>query len=163
MIYSGFIATPLGTMTAAAKDDALIGLWFAGQRYYPPEAGTWREESCCTVFEALRAWLADYFAGKKPELKIPLAPQGTPFQKSVWEQLLKIPYGQASTYGALAEKLASGTKNASARAVGGAVGRNPISILIPCHRVLGAGGALTGYAGGLEKKTFLLKLEGAEL
>lgn len=163
MIYSGFIATPLGVMTAAAKNDALIGLWFAGQRYYPPEAGNWREESCCTVFETLRAWLADYFAGKKPGVKIPLAPQGTPFQKSVWDLLLKIPYGEVATYGALAEKLASGKKTASARAVGGAVGHNPISILIPCHRVVGAGGALTGYAGGLEKKTFLLKLEGAEL
>ncbi len=163
MIYSGFVATPLGVMTAAAKNDALIGLWFAGQRYYPPETGSWREESCCAVFENLRAWLADYFAGKKPEVKIPLDPQGTSFQKSVWDLLLKIPYGEVSTYGALAEKLGSGKKAASARAVGGAVGRNPISILIPCYRVLGAGGALTGYASGLEKKTFLLKLEGAEL
>ena len=165
MIYTSFINTPLGAMTATAEDDALIGLWFAGQRYYPAKTSDWLEKPGHNVFEDLRAWLADYFAGKKPASGIKLAPKGTAFQKTVWDMLLKIPAGRVTTYGALAEELAKkrGLAAMSAQAVGGAVGHNPISILIPCHRVLGAKGALTGYAGGLDKKTALLELEGVKL
>ena len=105
--------------------------------------------------EQTKVWLSLYFEGKIPDFLPPLNPKGTEFQKQVWEALLQIPYGETNTYGALAKKL--GCK--SAQAVGGAVGRNPISVLIPCHRVVGAGGKLTGYAGGVEKKEFLLQLE----
>lgn len=165
MIYTSFIDTPLGVVTATAEDNALIGLWFVGQKYYPAETSSWLEKSGHNVFEDLRVFLADYFAGKKPGVKIKLAPKGTDFQKMVWEMLLKIPFGRVTTYGALAAEAAKkkGLASMSAQAVGGAVGHNPISILIPCHRVLGAKGALTGYAGGLDKKRALLKLEGADL
>jgi methylated-DNA-[protein]-cysteine S-methyltransferase len=168
-IYTCTIDTPLGSMTAAAEDEALTGLWFAGQKYYPAGTAAWIDKPELPVFEKLRAWLEDYFEGKKPRVNFPLEPsglrinpQGTAFQKSVWEILLQIPYGKVSTYGEIAEQLAhkQGVASMSAQAVGGAVGHNPISVLIPCHRVVGADGSLTGYAGGLDKKKYLLKLEG---
>jgi methylated-DNA-[protein]-cysteine S-methyltransferase len=159
-------------MTAAAEDDALTGLWFIGQKYYPQTAG-WTDEPGYPPFAALRAWLDSYFAGESPPPaggRLPvraagalrLNPRGTDFQKVVWEQLLSIPYGKSITYGEIAKIIAPrrGLSSLSAQAVGGAVGHNPISLLIPCHRVLGAGGTLTGYAGGLDKKEALLRLEG---
>jgi methylated-DNA-[protein]-cysteine S-methyltransferase len=151
-------------MTAAAEDDCLTGLWFAGQKYYPvssfPDTDGWQTKPEYPVFKTLRSWLADYFAGKKIDASykslFKLMPAGTEFQKKVWKNLLNIPYGKLATYGAIAKKIGS-----HARAVGGAVGRNPISLLIPCHRVVGSGGNLTGYAGGLERKKALLIIEGS--
>lgn len=165
MIYTCSINTPLGTMTASAKEETLTGLWFEGQKYYPSSTDTWLVEPEYTVFEALRAWLTVYFAGGDCFSHLRLHPQGTPFQKTVWDILMRIPYGHVMTYGGIADQIASmrGISSMSAQAVGGAVGHNPISILIPCHRVVGADKSLTGYAGGLEKKKALLQLEHADL
>ena len=153
--------TQLGTMRAAAEDNSLMGLWFTGQKYYPQNTEAWTEANDYPVFVRMRAWLKDYFTGKKPGNSISLAPNGTEFQKKVWQLLLEIPFGSTTSYGAISSRLVSLGIKASAQAVGGAVGHNPISILIPCHRVLGADGSLTGYAGGIEKKRALLELEGA--
>jgi methylated-DNA-[protein]-cysteine S-methyltransferase len=131
-------------------------LWFAGQKYGPSRTDAWHEEENYPVFESLRGWLSDYFAGQRPRQQIALKPRGTAFQLSVYDALLKIPYGQLSAYGGIAKHLGCN----SARAVGGAIGHNPISILIPCHRVVGANGNITGYAGGIDKKQALLKIEG---
>ncbi|MDR0496276.1 MAG: methylated-DNA--[protein]-cysteine S-methyltransferase [Treponema sp.] len=158
-IYSFTKETPLGKILAAAQDNAIIGLWFFKQKYFPPGTASWQKEPSHLIFDSLNDWLDDYFSKKKPEIPFQLLPQGTDFQQAVWKQLLKIPYGKTSTYGAIAAKLSTAGKKASAQAVGGAVGHNPISLLIPCHRVLGADGSLTGYAGGLEKKWALLELE----
>jgi methylated-DNA-[protein]-cysteine S-methyltransferase len=152
--------TPLGKIQAAANGDALTGLWFIGQKYFPSGTEAWSSKPDHPVFVSLKSWLEDYFTKKKPKSQIPLKPAGTDFQQAVWKLLLEIPYGKTSTYGAIASRLASSGKRASARAVGGAVGHNPISLLIPCHRVLGSDGSLTGYAGGIEKKRALLELEG---
>ena len=158
-IYAVILDTPLGKIQAAARDNALTGLWFIGQKYFPSNAGSWENKPDHPVFTSLKIWLKDYFAHKNPKIPFPLKPEGTDFQQAVWKLLLKIPYGKTSTYGTIAAKLASAEKKASAQAVGGAVGHNPISLLIPCHRVLGADGSLTGYAGGLDKKQALLELE----
>jgi methylated-DNA-[protein]-cysteine S-methyltransferase len=158
MIYTSTLKTPLGPITAAAENEAVTGLWFFNQKYYPDKKSAWIEKPDYPLFKSLDAWLHDYFQGKNPKLNIKLDPKGTDFQKRVWKLLLKIPYGKTSTYGAIANDMDS-----SARAVGGAVGHNPISLLIPCHRVIGAAGNITGYAGGIDKKTALLKLEGIEL
>jgi len=155
-----FIAeTPLGKIQAAARENALTGLWFIGQKYFPAGTGSWNNEPDYPVFLSLKSWLNDYFEKKKPETRIPLTPAGTDFQQAVWKLLLEIPYGRTSTYGAIASRLVAAGKKASAQAVGGAVGHNPVSLLIPCHRVLGSDGSLTGYAGGIEKKRALLELE----
>jgi methylated-DNA-[protein]-cysteine S-methyltransferase len=158
------IDTPLGVMTAAAEDDGLIGLWFIGQRHYPLRTADWVCEPDRSVFMSLRAYLERYFSGDAAATDVRLVPHGSPFQKEVWDALLRIPMGQVTTYGEIARNLSPfGSASMSARAVGGAVGRNPISILIPCHRVVGSQGALTGYAGGLDKKTALLRIEKADL
>lgn len=164
-IHTCTLPTPLGPVTAAADDEGLTGLWFIGQKYYPANAATWVEDPEQPIFHALAAWLEAYFAGREPGPHPPLAPKGTPFQLSVWARLLAIPRGEVTTYGRIARRLAADTGRAtlSAQAVGGAVGHNPISILIPCHRVVGGDGRLTGYAGGLDKKEALLRLEGAGL
>jgi methylated-DNA-[protein]-cysteine S-methyltransferase len=146
----------------AAENEALTGLWFLNQKYYPGQRSEWIDQPDYPLFKSLDAWLRDYFSGKNPKLDVKLDPRGTVFQKRVWKMLLKIPYGKTNTYGAIADRLAAG-KGSSARAVGGAVGRNPISILIPCHRVIGASGNITGYAGGIDKKKALLQLEGVDL
>jgi len=151
--------TPLGKIQAAARDNALTGLWFIGQKYFPIDTKAWNHEPDYPVFVSVKSWLECYFAKKKPETKISLKPTGTDFQQAVWKLLLEIPYGSTSTYGAIASRLAAAGKKASAQAVGGAVGHNHISLLIPCHRVLGSDGSLTGYAGGLDKKRALLELE----
>lgn len=146
-------ASPLGEIVLAADGDALIGLWFSGQAHFG--AGLQNaEEGDCPVLREAKEWLDDYFAGNTPARTPKLKPRGTAFQQKVWAALAEIPRGETVTYGALAQKLGS-----HARAVGGAVGRNPISILIPCHRVVGADGSLTGYAGGIERKKELLKIE----
>jgi methylated-DNA-[protein]-cysteine S-methyltransferase len=160
-VHTTVIDTPLGKIQAAARNNALTGLWFIGQKYFPTDTETWLNKPDYSVFAALRDWLEAYFSGKKPEMNIPLAPHGTDFQQAVWKLLLEIPCGKTTTYGAISERLSSAGKRAAAQAVGGAVGHNPISLIIPCHRVLGADGSLTGYAGGLEKKRALLELEGA--
>jgi methylated-DNA-[protein]-cysteine S-methyltransferase len=162
VIFTCTIDTPLGAVTAAAEDEAVTGLWFVGQKHYPEPAG-WIPKPDYPVFDGLRVWLAAYFAGARLQADIRLNSRGTAFQKKVWELLLDIPYGEVNTYGGIAQELtrrSGGRQCASARAVGGAVGHNPISILIPCHRVVGFGGNLTGYAGGLERKKALLRLEG---
>jgi methylated-DNA-[protein]-cysteine S-methyltransferase len=172
MIYTCTIDTPLGAMRAAAETagqdagnrdgEALTGLWFVGQKYYPADAGGWTEKPGAAVFAALGEWLAAYFAGENPPWNLPLAPRGSPFRQEVWGFLREIPYGQRTSYGAIAAGVAArqGLAAMSAQAVGGAVGHNPISLLIPCHRVVGADGQLTGYAGGLDRKKALLELEG---
>ncbi len=158
MTYITFFPSPLGTITAAGRDGRLTELRLG--------------ESCLSengvvvpdypLWEPLRAWLQVYFEGRNPgPIPVPLHPVGTPFQKQVWELLLKIPYGQTVTYGDLAREITAltGRPRMSAQAIGGAVGKNPIALLIPCHRVLGNRGSLTGYAYGLQAKAFLLRLE----
>lgn len=155
------IRTPLGDMVALAEGDQLSGLWFVDQKYTPADAGKWLNDPDYPLFEELRRQLDAYFAGTLREFHLPLAPTGTPFQMAVWELLRAIPPGTTTTYGALA-RLAAERRDGripSAQAVGGAVGRNPIDIIIPCHRVIGADGSLTGYAGGLHRKAALLALE----
>lgn len=156
MDYIFTASTPLGPVTLAGDGEALIGLWFDGQAHDRAGLSPCCEEKCLLVFEETLRWLELYFSGQVPDFTPKLAPRGTLFQLRVWARLREIPCGQTLTYGELARELGC----ASARAVGGAVGRNPISILIPCHRVLGAGGRLTGYAGGTERKSRLLALEG---
>ena len=155
MMHTFVTETPLGAIRAAAADDALCGLWFIGQKYFPPDTAAWLDAPDYPVFVSLKVWLEAYFSGRQPETQIPLAPCGTDFQKAVWKLLLEIPYGATTSYGAIAARLG----RPAAQAVGGAVGHNPVSLVIPCHRVLGADGSLTGYAGGLEKKRALLELE----
>lgn len=158
------IRTPLGDMAALAEGDELCGLWFVDQKYVPEDSGEWRHDPNYPVFVALRRQLDAYFAGELREFDLPLAPQGTPFQMAIWELLRAIPPGTTTTYGALSRLVAPRREGRipSAQAVGGAVGRNPIDIIIPCHRVIGADGSLTGYAGGLERKAALLALERGE-
>ncbi len=164
MIYTCMINTTLGAMTATAEDDVLTGLWFIGQKYYPSETGDWVNKPALKAFEMLRSWLENYFSGGGCALLPVVKPKGSSFQKAVWEILMEIPYGQVTTYGEISKRLAAsrGMSSMSAQAVGGAVGHNPVSILIPCHRVIGADGSLTGYAGGLDKKRALLRLEQAD-
>jgi methylated-DNA-[protein]-cysteine S-methyltransferase len=155
------IDTPLGTMRAVAKDGKLAILSFLDQKHFPAKMKDWQARPDDPLLVALRSWLEEYFAGAAIAPDFPLDPGGTPFQKAVWKILLRIPRGATTTYGEIARQVAEqmGKPHMSAQAVGGAVGRNPIAILIPCHRVIGADGSLTGYAGGLEKKRALLQLE----
>lgn len=153
------IPSPVGLLLLASDGTSLTGLWLENQKYYAATLGPEAQKArALPVFRETEHWLRDYFAGMRPPALPPLAPAGTIFRQSVWRRLLEIPYGQSCTYGTLAAELGS-----SPRAVGNAVGHNPISILIPCHRVLGTDGSLTGYAGGVEKKRFLLALEQAGL
>ena len=163
MQYLGYYDSPLGRITMASDGEAVCGVWFDGQKYYPDLTGY--TEADCPALLACRRWLDLYFAGRRPDFLPPLQPHGSEFRQAVWAELLKIPYGETTTYGAIAQTLARqrGLASVSAQAVGGAVGHNPISILIPCHRVVGAGGSLTGYAGGVARKSALLELEKADL
>ena len=163
MTYQTTYPSPVGRLTLASDGEAITGLWFAGQKYF---ASTLPEDAQdapeLPVFAEAVRWLDAYFGEEcLPPLPL-LRPEGTPFRKAVWEALLEIPYGAVITYGELAQQLQYSGIYTSPRAVGGAVGHNPISILIPCHRVLGADGSLTGYAGGVEIKRFLLELESHE-
>ena len=155
-------SSPIGSITLSSNGTALTGLWFDGQKYFAQTLSKPYEEKLLPVFEETIKWLDIYFCGAVPDFTPELYVHSTPFRKAVWDILLTIPYGQTMTYGEIAEILAqqTGKKKMSAQAVGGAVGHNPISIIIPCHRVVGADGKLTGYAGGLDRKSFLLDLEG---
>ena len=160
MLYTSHYASPLGGMTLVSDGTALVGLYFDGQKYFAEGLDAKRTQKNLPVFEEARRWLDVYFSGRKPDFTPPTAPAGTAFQQSVWEILRTIPYGETTTYGAIARRIEQNTGcRMSAQAVGGAVGRNPISILIPCHRVVGTNGSLTGYAGGLDKKAYLLRIE----
>ena len=167
MVYATKYQAPVGEITLACADNRLVGLWIAGQKYY---GGTVTEQLIekdnVEAFHQTKKWLDRYFAGGNPRLsELKLAPRGTEFQQQVWKILCEIPYGEVITYGDIAKKMAvmSGKKSMSSQAVGGAVGHNPISIIIPCHRVVGAKGNLTGYAGGIDKKKALLKHEGVDI
>ena len=153
------IPSPVGALLLTSNGSAVTGLWLEGQKYYARTVQEpTRENPDDPVLRQAQAWLRAYFAGEGPLPPLPpLDPAGTPFQRRVWDLLQAIPYGATTTYGALARAAAG--ESPSSRAVGSAVGHNPISILIPCHRVLGTNGRLTGYAGGLERKQFLLDLE----
>lgn len=153
--------SPLGEIRLASDGEALIGLWFEGQAHFGATLRQSRENAQLPVFDEARRWLDLYFSGREPEFTPPLRLRGTPFQRRVWELLLRIPYGQRRSYGALAREL--GKAPGSARAVGNAVGRNPVSLIVPCHRVVGADGSLTGYAGGMQRKSALLQLEGGKI
>ncbi|MDR0450700.1 MAG: methylated-DNA--[protein]-cysteine S-methyltransferase [Treponema sp.] len=163
MEYVHSIESPLGTLTVASDGRNISGLWIEGQKYFKKTLEKDALEQNLPVFESVREWLAVYFSGREPDFLPPLMPKGSPFQKTIWGALSKIPYGKTVSYGELAGQyeFEHKGKHTSARAVGGAVGRNPISILIPCHRVIGKKGGLTGYAGGIGKKLELLKLEGS--
>ena len=150
--------SPVGVLTLAGDGENLVGLWLEGQKYFGAKLDL-SGEGMSPILEEAKNWLDRYFAGERPSpAELPLAPVGTPFQRTVWKQLCEIPYGTLTTYGELAKRLRT-----SARAVGSAVGHNPISIIVPCHRVMGADGSLTGYAGGVERKRWLLEHEGAEI
>ena len=157
--------SPLGRILLAADERGLTGLWFEGQKYFARTLDAVHQEQETAVLSEARRWLDVYFSGREPDFTPPLHPVGSNFQRAVWQLLLQIPYGQTTTYGALAGELARqrGLTHFSAQAVGGAVGHNRVSIIIPCHRVVGSGGSLTGYAGGLENKIKLLELESADL
>lgn len=165
MVYICKYESPIGGLTAASNGIALTGLWFDGQKYFGSTLTEQYEERDLPVFAKTRDWLDLYFYGENPDFMPPLAVAGSEFRKAVWYILQQIPYGQTMTYGEIAKKMAKqmGTARMSAQAVGSAVGRNPISILIPCHRVVGSNGSLTGYAGGIEKKAALLELEHVDL
>lgn len=166
MNYSVKYQSPIGELLIVSDEKALIGLWMKDQKYFgaglkemPEEA----EAGKVPVLQNTVEWLNRYFTGEKPDIaELPLAPSGSDFRQMIWRLLCKIPYGEVTTYGELARQAAElmGKPSMSAQAVGGAVGHNPISIIIPCHRVVGSDGSLTGYAGGVDKKMWLLKHEG---
>lgn len=163
MKYKTYYKSPVGRLTIVAENDALVGLWIEGQKYFPARI---KEEitnsSDCKILNQAKSWLDRYFDGKNPKIdELNLAPAGSDFAKRVWKILCEIPYGETMTYGEIAKHIAreQNIPRMSAQAVGGAVSRNPISIIIPCHRVVGANGSLTGYAGGIDKKIKLLSHE----
>lgn len=165
MQYTSRYASPLGSILLAADDIGLVGLWFEGQKYFAHGLAKTHEEKELPLFAKVKRWLDIYFSGQQPQFTVPLHFIGTAFQKEVWELLCTIPYGQTTTYGAIAKQLAAkrGLPHMSAQAVGGAVGHNKISIIVPCHRVVGKNGSLTGYAGGIDKKAELLRLEKTDM
>ncbi|MBM6798030.1 methylated-DNA--[protein]-cysteine S-methyltransferase [Coprobacillus cateniformis] len=167
MIYTTHYKSLIGEILLASDGDSLIGLWLENQKYF---LATIKEETIdkpdLKVFIQTQLWLEHYFQGEKLSIKdLPLAPRGTPFRQEVWQILCEIPYGEVITYGEVAKKMAERhhKQTMSAQAIGGAVGHNPISIIIPCHRVVGTNGSLTGYAGGIDKKIKLLELEGVDM
>lgn len=163
MYYTMNYNSPLGEILLVADDIGLTGLWFDIEKYYKLNTDKEHEEKDISILTEAKKWLDIYFSGKEPEFFPPIHLIGSDFQKEVWNILLKIPYGQTTTYGEIANKIAvkRGLKQMSAQAVGGAVGHNPVAVIVPCHRVIGKNGNLTGYAGGVDKKIYLLKLEGA--
>ena len=165
MEYTHRYVSPLGGITLASDGEALTGLWFDGQKYFADTLDPQHKEKDLPVFDEAGRWLDVYFSGKAPDFTPKLRMKTTEFRKAVWEVLLTIPFGQTMTYGEIAAVIAKqkGMNRMSARAVGGAVGHNAISLIIPCHRVVGANGSLTGYAGGIDKKVKLLALEKADL
>ncbi len=165
MTYIQHYASPLGGIMLAANDIGLTGLWFDGQKYYADNLPAEHIERETPILTDAKRWLDVYFTGNEPDFTPPLHIVGSAFRQKVWKLLLQIPYGQTVTYGELARQLAEkqGAEHMSAQAVGGAVGHNPISLIIPCHRVVGTHGSLTGYAGGIDKKIMLLELEHADM
>ncbi len=166
-IYTTQYLSPLGSITLACDDGAIIGLWFNGQKYFAnilPDSALMTQDSEHPLLEQATRWLDIYFFGKNPDFLPPLRYDSTPFRKRVCEIMLTIPYGKTMTYGEIAKIIAKekGLERMFAQAVGGAVGHNPIAIMIPCHRVVGTNGSLTGYAGGLDRKVKLLTLEGVD-
>jgi methylated-DNA-[protein]-cysteine S-methyltransferase len=159
-IYSTHFDSPVGRLLALAKGDAITTLHMLGAKHEPAQNAAWTDTPTLPVFLELRQQLSEYFDGKRKNFAVPLAPEGTDFQKAVWHALTQVPFGETRTYGQQAAMIG---KPRAVRAVGAANGRNPIGIVIPCHRVIGSSGKLTGYAGGLDKKEFLLKLEGIAL
>lgn len=161
----GHYASPIGDLLFAADDMGLTGLWLEGQKYFALGLAKEHEETERPLFETVRRWLDLYFSGKEPDFSVPLHFTGTAFQNAVWEILCTIPYGQTMTYGKIAKQIADqkGLPRMSAQAVGGAVSRNPIAIIVPCHRVIGTNGSLTGYAGGIDQKIKLLQLEQTDM
>lgn len=166
LVLTAHYDSPLGRITMASDGESLIGLWFDGQKHFgllghgSAPRGTWADGTC-PVLDETREWLDLYFSGQRPSFTPRLHLLGTPFRQAVWQQLLHIPYGQTTTYGTLANRVALNQRPTSmaARAVGGAVGHNPIAIIVPCHRVVGSNGSLTGYASGTERKLWLLRME----
>lgn len=165
MTYTYHYQSPLGGITLSSNGTELTGLWFDGQKYFGDTLSKKYEEKSLPVFELSVRWLDIYFSGEAPDFTPPLCMQTTPFRKAVWEIMLTIPFGETMTYGEIADRIANqkGLSKMSAQAVGGAVGHNSISLIIPCHRVVGTNGSLTGYAGGIEKKVQLLKLEKTDM
>lgn len=163
MYYQCYYHSPIGKLLLASSETNLIGLWMENQKYFAdtlPQNAIFNET--IPILEQTKKWLDRYFNSEKPDSnELPLAPFGSDFRQRVWKILREIPYGETLTYGDIAKKIAQETdkKSMSAQAIGGAVGHNPISIVIPCHRVIGANGNLTGYAGGIDKKIQLLKME----
>ena len=164
MNYTHHYDSPLGKITLGSDGENIIGLWFNGQKYFADTLGEHIEKSL-PVFDLADKWLDIYFSGNEPDFIPPIKMNATPFRRAVWEIMLTIPYGKTMTYGEIAKQLAvkKGIKRMSAQAVGGAVGHNSISLIIPCHRVVGTNGSLTGYAGGINKKVRLLKMEKADM
>lgn len=164
MIYTAHYKSSVGELLLAAKEDALIGLWIEGQKnYFSNIKEEIIENEQCEIIQKSKNWLDRYFAKEKPTIdELKLAPAGSEFAQKVWNLLKQIPYGETITYGEIAKEIAKmqNIERMSAQAVGGAVGHNPISIIIPCHRVIGSNGQLTGYAGGIDKKIKLLSHEG---
>lgn len=154
------MTSPFGgiLIVANARGDALCGLYFEGQKYFPPDAHRWREAPAQPVLRQASVQLRDYFSGARTQFDLPLSPEGTPFQRAVWMAIAGVPFGCTITYAELASRCG---RPSAIRAAGAATGRNPITIVIPCHRIVGSGGALTGYAGGLPRKQGLLEREHA--
>ena len=165
MQYTSVYQSPVGNILLAADEIGLTGLWFYGQKYYADKLDAEHEEKDLPIFETSKRWLDIYFSGQKPDFMPSVHLIGSSFRISVWKLLQQIPYGQTVTYKELAAKIAEekGLAHMSAQAVGGAVGHNSISVIIPCHRVVGSDGSLTGYAGGLDIKKHLLSLEGTDM
>ena len=167
MYYATTYPSPVGMLTLACDGTNLAGLWLEGQKYHGDTVpGKVVEKNDMAIFDATKKWLDQYFAGSRPAIsELPLAPIGGTFRQGVWNILCEIPYGEVVTYGEIAKKMAvkMHKESMSSQAVGGAVGHNPISIVIPCHRVVGSNGSLTGYAGGVATKIKLLQLEGVDM
>ena len=165
MIFTQHYNSPVGGLLLAADNSGLIGLWLDGEKYFADSLPESHDERETTILCDAKRWLDVYFSGNEPDFMPPLHPAGSAFRQKVWMLLLQIPYGQTVTYGELTRQLAEkqGLAHMSAQAVGGAVGHNKISVIIPCHRVVGKNGSLTGYAGGIDKKLKLLELEQADM
>lgn len=160
MEYIYEYASPAGRLTMSSDGESLTGLWVENQKYFKSTLSSEYEEKTLRIFNDVTAYLDSYFKGKNPKIAFKIKPKGSDFRQKVWKKLLNVPYGKTTTYGKIAKELEAETgKRVSAQAVGGAIGHNPILIIVPCHRVIGSDGSLTGYAGGVEMKKYLLNLE----
>ena len=160
MRYYDLYESPQGQMLLTATERGIAGVYFAGQKYFPKDESEWSRDGRNTLLRQARGELIEYFAGTRKRFEVALDPSGTPFQRAVWKAISGVAYGETITYGELARRAGAAGR---ARAAGAATGRNPIGIIVPCHRIVGADGSLTGYAGGLERKRALLALEAGEL